>query len=142
MGNSEYPDWRPRGMLMSSDFAHSSAMAWPQNFSTRYKLRSDRRVDTAAAEQPTVLRNKVFRSPHDIGIALSKVLGQRPMRRRLPAVEQSGFGEQRNARADTCDICALGMHLAQPGQQVRPLRDLILHIPARRRQDDDVAVLN
>jgi hypothetical protein len=27
MGNSEYPDWRLRGMLMSNDFAHSSAIA-------------------------------------------------------------------------------------------------------------------
>ena len=102
----------------------------------------DRRVDTAAAEQPTVLRNKVFRPPHDIGIALSKVLGQRPMRRRLPAVEQSGFGEERDASADACNIRASGMHLAQPGQKVRVLCDLILHIPAGRGQNDDVAALD
>ena len=61
---------------------------------------------------------------------------------RLPAVEQSAFGKERDTRADARNVGAAGMPLAQPGQQGGVACDPLLHVPAGSRENDDVGLLD
>jgi hypothetical protein len=62
------------------------------------------------------------------------------VRGRLPAIEQSGFGEVGDARADTGNVCALRRLLSQSGQERAMARELAVEIEAAGGDDDDVGV--
>ena len=68
------------------------------------------------------------------------VIGDRPMRRRLPAVEQAAFGEKGDTGADAGDVGAARVPSAQPGQQVGVPGDALLDVEAGGRNDDDVGL--
>jgi hypothetical protein len=56
----------------------------------------DRGVDAAAAQQPAVLGDELLGLPEHFRIVRAEDVGHAPMRRRTPAVEQSGLGQERD----------------------------------------------
>src|SRR5262249_47412196 len=69
-----------------------------------------------------------------------KALGQRPVRGRLPAVEQTGFGKIGNAGANAGNVRARSRLPLQPGQQRGVAGELAVKIEAAGGDDDNVGL--
>ena len=102
----------------------------------------DRRIEAAAAEHAAVLGDAEMRLPIDLRKAPAIELGDGPMGGRAPPVEETGFGEYRDAGADAGNQRPLGMEPLQPRDGGGILGKENVDVHPGGRHEDEIGLLH